>query len=592
MSQNRTNQHTNNLTSDLFGMSQMDLFLTRNILFFEIPLYVLYSVVFLFGILGNSIVIYVLLSSICINRHNSTRSKSKFKRELTTLAPTKFQHNNSFKSLVKANPHKAKHDTVTVYDNAENNIETQFVNNNNNEQKKKKQSFVIDDDSRRESIFNRFFPMLRKFFKEKLTVTNFYLLNLAISDFFYLLFMPVLLLTLCFQKWLFGSYMCKVYFSMVYLCQCSSVFILVVLSVDRYLSVKFPLKTSTFRSDELARLIIFFSWLLSFLFTSPITLYTELKDQSCQIHWPEKWNFTNQTSLTDMINSYLAPLHLFYIYTFSLNYLIPVSIIVILYTQILKNLHQNSQKNTATKQSKAKRKSHRHITKMVLTIIICYIVCWTPYWCYQVFIYVYLYILKRTYLPVIFIIISHYVQVVAYMSSALNPFIYSYMSEAFRTNLNGVLESCNCCFKVKTLETEALRQQEKERKSLIAKKESVDAHIGRKSVNNPEPEDINVIREEEQEKSFVNHDDETFKITSSVLKIKNNKIKNVPGLSASSSGGGVKMPIKKLVLINTANSKLKFEINFHGFKNFKLLKNTHETVALNSSSPTENETVS
>ena len=42
-------------------------------------------------------------------------------------------------------------------------------------------------------------------------------------------------------------------------------------------------------------------------------------------------------------------------------------------------------------------------------------------------------------------LVSHFVQIIAYLSSALNPFIYSYMSEAFRTNLQLTFTNC-CCF--------------------------------------------------------------------------------------------------------------------------------------------------
>lgn len=93
--------------------------------------------------------------------------------------------------------------------------------------------------------------------------------------------------------------------------------------------------------------------------------------------------------------------------------------------------------------SKAKKKSLKKINKMVLTIVICYIVCWTPYWCYQVFNYVYQHAFERSHSEFL-IIVSHLVQIIAYMSSALNPFIYSYMSEAFRTNVQLVLD--NCCW--------------------------------------------------------------------------------------------------------------------------------------------------
>lgn len=86
---------------------------------------------------------------------------------------------------------------------------------------------------------------------------------------------------------------------------------------------------------------------------------------------------------------------------------------------------------------------------MVLTIVICYIVCWTPYWCYQVFNYIYQHAFEYSQSHLL-TIISHLVQTIAYMSSALNPIIYSYMSEAFRTSFQLVIESCNCCLPSKS----------------------------------------------------------------------------------------------------------------------------------------------
>ena len=223
----------------------------------------------------------------------------------------------------------------------------------------------------------RFRTLLRRFSKEKLTVTNFYLLNLAISDFFYILFIPFLMFTMLYEKWLFGPYWCQIYFSVAYLCQFSTVLILVILSVDRYLSVKFALTVTYVRSDLKARIIILISWLLSILYVVPIFLATKLQNQTCSIEWPESWNFTGTTNsnTTKFMDHYLPPLHAFTIYTFTFNYLIPVSIIVVLYTGILLILREKNHLNTI-KPSKTKKKSNRRITKMVLTIIICYIISW------------------------------------------------------------------------------------------------------------------------------------------------------------------------------------------------------------------------
>lgn len=98
---------------------------------------------------------------------------------------------------------------------------------------------------------------------------------------------------------------------------------------------------------------------------------------SCSIEWPLNWNFSNATDpLALFLNNFLNPSIAFQIYIFFFNYLMPVTIIVILYANILRKLHQKSK----IKKSKTKTKSHRKITRMVLYIVIGFVVCWTPYW--------------------------------------------------------------------------------------------------------------------------------------------------------------------------------------------------------------------
>lgn len=81
---------------------------------------------------------------------------------------------------------------------------------------------------------------------------------------------------------------------------------------------------------------------------------------------------------------------------------------------------------------------------MVLTIIVCYLLCWSPYWISQIFNYIYQEIFNYEN-TISLILVSHFVQIIAYLSSALNPFIYSYMSEAFKNNLKLTFSNCFCC---------------------------------------------------------------------------------------------------------------------------------------------------
>jgi hypothetical protein len=144
------------------------------------------------------------------------------------------------------------------------------------------------------------------------------------------------------------------------------------------------------------------------------------------------------------MDEYLPPLYAFTIYSFMINYLLPVSLICILYVKILLRLFRLKRQHCFAYSSRTKKRTHKRITKMVLAIIVCYMVSWTPYWFVQLFHYVYQHLFNRTN-SLVLAIISHSAQVIAYFSSALNPLIYSYMNESFRNELNDSLRCLSWC---------------------------------------------------------------------------------------------------------------------------------------------------
>ena len=98
--------------------SAFDLFLSKHYIYFDMSLYILYSLIFLFGVIGNSIVIYVLVSSLCINRNMQIfneqtiigRNNKAGHFALQPLASSSTHahalqaFNNSFKNLLKKRP--------------------------------------------------------------------------------------------------------------------------------------------------------------------------------------------------------------------------------------------------------------------------------------------------------------------------------------------------------------------------------------------------------------------------------------------------------------------------------------------------------
>lgn len=74
-------------------------------------------------------------------------------------------------------------------------------------------------------------------FSKMQTVTNMYILNLALADEMFLIGLPFLIATLTYRYWAFGWFVCKVYMTITSINQFTSSLLLTVMSADRYMHV-------------------------------------------------------------------------------------------------------------------------------------------------------------------------------------------------------------------------------------------------------------------------------------------------------------------------------------------------------------------
>ena len=88
------------------------------------------------------------------------------------------------------------------------------------------------------------------------TVTNTYLLNIAIADFLLLLSVTFLIITIHVNGWIFGNILCKMYYNFIHINQYVSSLLLAALSFDRYLAVCHPIRAIEFRTRTKCVLII------------------------------------------------------------------------------------------------------------------------------------------------------------------------------------------------------------------------------------------------------------------------------------------------------------------------------------------------
>lgn len=124
------------------------------------------------------------------------------------------------------------------------------------------------------------------------TVTNMYILNLALADELYILGIPFLGTNSVLSYWPYGKFLCKVCMTADAMSQFASTFCLMVMSIDRYLAVVHPIRSFKLRKLKVAKIFSTTVWVVSFLIVLPVTLFSDLQEDfnTCNITWPEPQN--------------------------------------------------------------------------------------------------------------------------------------------------------------------------------------------------------------------------------------------------------------------------------------------------------------
>ncbi len=113
-------------------------------------------------------------------------------------------------------------------------------------------------------------------FKMKKSVNTTWYLSLALSDFIYCATLPFSIDFIVKESWSFGLFMCKFDGFVVTLNIYSSIFILTIISVDRCITVKFPVWAQNQRTVKKASIAVVLAWIVSALLSIPSAKFREI----------------------------------------------------------------------------------------------------------------------------------------------------------------------------------------------------------------------------------------------------------------------------------------------------------------------------
>lgn len=249
------------------------------------------------------------------------------------------------------------------------------------------------------------------------SVTNIYILNLAIADELFMLGLPFLAVQNALLSWPFGSLMCRLVMTVDAINQFTSIFCLTVMSIDRYLAVVHPLQSSRWRRPRVAKIVNATVWAVSIVIVLPVVVFADVlqDDGNCSIVWPEPAEVWKAS---------------FIIYTATVGFFCPLLVICLCYLLIVIKVRNSGRRVRST--SIRRRKSEKKITKMVVIVVAVFVFCWLPFYILNI---VNLLVL----LPGEFRGLYYFVVVLSYANSCANPILYGFLSDNFKRGFRKAL---------------------------------------------------------------------------------------------------------------------------------------------------------
>ncbi|CAG5128891.1 unnamed protein product, partial [Candidula unifasciata] len=256
------------------------------------------------------------------------------------------------------------------------------------------------------------------------SATNCYIINVALADLAFILFVvPITTAAYASNNWEYGTVMCKVNFYIIYATLLSTCLTLTAMTIDRYYAIVHPIRSLSRRTPKSTLVICIAIWLASMIVSSPYLMVQEVrhipKENStvCMAQWPDEWE------------------KVVIIVVVMVTYVIPLCVIIISYTLILKFLwrhrigirrefNHNSQSSEPVMGGESTIAERRKkVAKMVAAVVILFALSWLPIHVFNL----------------CFILMPNFPksQIIC-----VNPFVYTIMGDSFRKAFRESLPWC------------------------------------------------------------------------------------------------------------------------------------------------------
>ncbi|XP_037641738.1 chemokine-like receptor 1 [Sebastes umbrosus] len=264
-------------------------------------------------------------------------------------------------------------------------------------------------------------------FKMKKTVNTVWFLNLAVADFLFTAFLPLRVTYMALDfHWPFGQFMCKLHSTITSLNIFASVYILMVISVDRCVSVVLPVWAQNHRSVRKASCVSLGVWVLALILSIPDFIFRDTEPSSNNDKIINCFNnyvlSGNETSSVIQLRDEAMT-----ITRFLLGFLVPFTVIVSCYAVIIHRIRRN--RTLASQSSRP--------FKIIAAVITTFFLCWAPYHIMEL---IEMVNFRPTYdsetLHLVTIIGGPIAKSLAFLNSGLNPLLYVFMGQDFKDRVH------------------------------------------------------------------------------------------------------------------------------------------------------------
>ncbi|XP_065136139.1 C3a anaphylatoxin chemotactic receptor-like [Paramisgurnus dabryanus] len=251
-------------------------------------------------------------------------------------------------------------------------------------------------------------------YKMKTTVNSVWFLNLAIADFIFVFCLIInIIVTFNNKVWPFSNLMCKLTSLVTVLNMFASIFLLTAISLDRCLCTWLIVWVQNKRTLNKGRIICVFVWILSICCSIPFVINRSVQEYNGLKHCVYK-----SQNLTD-----LDVLLSLFTYRFLVGFLIPFLIIASSYIAI------------GVRVKRLKIEKQLRPLGVILSVILAFFICWFPFHVQQLchisaVKYNWSYSAHKTINSA-----GPFIQCLAYLNSCLNPILYVFMCDEYKTKL-------------------------------------------------------------------------------------------------------------------------------------------------------------